>query len=86
MKRSIHLPDAVIEKCSGWAKKVTDYFTRNGDRITAMPWTRNLMTHDELGADGTVTDDPPATIPRLRIARMITFYAACSPPTGKPRP
>jgi hypothetical protein len=48
MKPTLRLPDDLIEKCRQWAKEVTDHYTTNGDRITAMPWTRDQLSDHEL--------------------------------------
>ena len=41
----VRLPDELIAGINDWAARMAAQYSRsNGDRITAMPWTRDLMT------------------------------------------
>jgi hypothetical protein len=37
-----------IEQCDDFARRIEEHYRSNGDRLTAMPWTRDQMTSDEL--------------------------------------
>ena len=40
-------PD-LVEKCDAYARQLVSYYTNNGDKLTAMPWTRDQMTLAEF--------------------------------------
>jgi hypothetical protein len=44
----VRLPDDVVEKVSAWATDLVARYKNDGDRITAMPWTRRQLTDNEL--------------------------------------
>ena len=45
----VRVPDDLVEEVKNWAEKFTEDH-RKGDPLQAMPWTRDLMTDEELRA------------------------------------
>lgn len=45
----VRLPDDLVEEVKDWAEKFTEDH-RKGDPLQAMPWTRDLMTDEEMRA------------------------------------
>ena len=44
----VRLTDDEMDACLRWLREREAYFRNNGDRLTAMPWTRDLFSEDEL--------------------------------------
>ena len=42
----VRLPSDLIAKCKAWATEVAARY--GGDDLHAMPWSRDMITHDEL--------------------------------------
>jgi len=45
---TVTLPPELIEEVRDLVKRKCDYYRNNGNRRTAMPWTRDELTDDEL--------------------------------------
>jgi hypothetical protein len=50
MTDNIKLPPELVDKCWDYASKMVEHYSNSGDRITAMPWTRDQLSADELRA------------------------------------
>jgi hypothetical protein len=48
MTTLVTLPPEVLERCDTFAKDLVAHYRNKGDRITAMPWTLDQFSGDEL--------------------------------------
>jgi hypothetical protein len=44
----VQLSEEQCEECKKLVEDLRSYYRGNGDRLTAMPWTRDLVSNDEL--------------------------------------
>ena len=44
----VQLPNDLVEKVRDWAEDLVDHFRKDREHPHTMPWTRDLMTDDEL--------------------------------------
>jgi hypothetical protein len=45
---NVRLSADLIERCEAYGRDVVAFYRRNGDRVSAMPWTSDQMTDEEL--------------------------------------
>jgi hypothetical protein len=48
--RLVQLSPEMVARCQDYARNMVEHYRNNGDRITAMPWTRDQLSDDELRA------------------------------------
>src|SRR5438445_9038993 len=58
----MRLPDELVAKTNDWAARMVAHYRSNGDPITAMPWTSDLMTLEEFKAWVASRDEAGRTI------------------------
>ena len=50
MSVTVKVPPELVERCKKWGEEITTHYRNSGDRLTAMAWTRDQLSDDELRA------------------------------------
>ena len=50
MSVKVKVPPELVERCKKWGEEITTHYRNSGDRLTAMPSTRDQLSDDELRA------------------------------------